>query len=103
MKSFVIVHPKLGIYLGNAMGLGFFSNLDCAGQDLACIFDTEDQAREHVSGWDDNNDPELYGYVGVDVAARWATIEELEAAGLKEFTQQMRTERLINLGVAGSA
>lgn len=47
----LIVHPTLGIYLGNAMGLGFWSHLDPCGQDAAVAFPDEDAAQAHTAAW----------------------------------------------------
>lgn len=49
----LLVSDELGIYLGNCMGLGFWSKLDAAGQDAAVTFPSEDVAREHMAGWDE--------------------------------------------------
>lgn len=104
MKNIVIVHPEMGIYLGTGFGLGFFSLLDCAGQEYAASFDNADQAREHIASWESNNDPTAYRFVEVECEEEfYATIEELEAAGLAEFTGPMRTERLRDMPVAGRA
>lgn len=46
--SVVITHPELGIYLGSAMGLGFWSKLDPVGQQAAVTFDSPEQAAAHV-------------------------------------------------------
>ena len=51
-KGFVLVHPENGIYLGNCMGLGFWSKLDPAGQECAVAFETPEKAREHAASWD---------------------------------------------------
>lgn len=99
----VIVHPEMGIYLGNCLGLGFFSMLDCAGQITAALIESEAEAREHVSTWSTKNDPDTYRYVEVTAVRQWATIEELEAAGLGEFTAPLRDERLRSLPAAGRA
>lgn len=48
MKRLVIVHPEMGIYLGNFMGLGFWSKLDPVGQPSAITFATESEAKEHM-------------------------------------------------------
>lgn len=103
MTKIVIVHPEMGIYLGNCLGLGFFSMLDCAGQDHAATFPTVGAARLHVIPWDENNDPDAYRYVEVDGSSEWASIEELEAAGLSEFTKVMRHNRLLDGAPAGRA
>ena len=99
----VLVHKEFGIYLGNAMGLGFFSLMDCAGQDHACVFDNADQAREHVASWEGEHDQGDYRTVPVNTAGRWATIEELSAAGLEDLTWMMKDERLRNMPAAGRA
>lgn len=38
MTRFVLFHPTDGIFLGNCMGLGFWSLLDPVGQDEAVTF-----------------------------------------------------------------
>lgn len=101
--KFVIVHPEMGVYLGNCMGLGFFSMLDCAGQDHAVTFPTVAAARLHVIPWESNNDPDAYRYVPVDTAGEWASIEDIEAAGLCEFVEPMKAERLLAMAPEGSA
>lgn len=35
MDRYLIVHPLDGVYLGDCLGLEFWSNLDSAGQDCA--------------------------------------------------------------------
>jgi hypothetical protein len=104
MTKVVIVHPSIGVYLGNCMGLGFFSMLDCAGQEHAVLLVNEVEARAHVASWDSHNNPDGYQYVEVTAADDdWVTIEELEAAGLIEFTKPMRDERLRNCEPMGRA
>jgi len=44
--------PKIGIYLGNCMGMGFWSLCDPAGQPSAVTFATESEAAVHVASWD---------------------------------------------------
>lgn len=81
----VIVHPEMGIYLGCALGLGFWSNLDAADQTMAATFENEAQAREHVASWGELNQPDDYDYVRVLVAEPGAaTIDEMLQAGLGE-------------------
>lgn len=99
--SVVIVHPEWGIYLGGFLGLGFFSEMDCAGQEEACVFPDEDEARNYVESWEENGDPGGYRYVEIATTKEWATIEELAAVGLN--VEPLRRERLANLNVAGSA
>lgn len=99
--KFAITHPEQGIYVGHGLGLAFWSLWEAAGQDCAVVFDTEDEAREHVSSWMDHNDPDDYGYAAVDVAADagHATVEELCAAGLGDLVGDL----LINVPTIGHA
>ena len=82
------------------MGLGFWSNLDTAGQTSAATFKSEEQAREHISGWDENNNPDDYGYAEVmNAHEHYATVEEMRAAGLSD----MLGEFLVNVPTFGHA
>ena len=80
--SIVIHHPELGVYLGNFLGLGFWSKLDPVGQDVACVFEDEDEARAHVLSWDEPVDGCLYTKVESD-HLQGASIEACAAAGLE--------------------
>lgn len=90
--SVVITHEKQGIYVGNALGFGFWSMLDTAGQTEVPTFENERQAREHVASWIDHNDPDDYRYVEVKAQAEMsATADELAAAGLEGMLGELRT------------
>lgn len=49
----VLYSEELGVYLGECMGLGFWSKLDPVGQAFAVTFESEDQAWAHTQTWDD--------------------------------------------------
>jgi predicted methyltransferase len=94
-QTVAIVHPEWGIYLGSCMGLGFFSALDCAGQDTAAIFPSEAEARSYVATWEENSNPDKLTYPAVKIAGdHWATIEELDAAGLSQWTVPLKSARM---------
>lgn len=78
----VVTHPKMGVYLGNCLGLGFWTLLDTVGQTSAVTFANVDDAREHISSWDENPDPDSYSFVPVDCQEDYATIADLAKAGL---------------------
>lgn len=42
--KFIIRDKEHGIFLGYFLGLGFFSELDCAGQEYAVVFDSRTDA-----------------------------------------------------------
>lgn len=82
--SYVIIHPLRGIYLGNCMGLGFWSMWDTVGQTHACTFATEHQAREHISSWILDNNPNDYKLKSVKtIREDYASVDELAESGLK--------------------
>jgi hypothetical protein len=92
-KRIVIICPEKGIYLGNCMGMGFFTLLDPVGQPVAVVFETQGQAAQHILGWDSANRPDDYRFVPVDTANdRFATIPELKAAGLGDLLGTMEAE-----------
>jgi hypothetical protein len=85
MKRLVIVSEEWGIYLGTAIGLGFWSLLDSVGQEAAVTFENKKEAIEYIRSWDENNDPAAFSFVEVECAAdMYATISELTKAGLPE-------------------
>lgn len=50
-RGFALVHATDGVFLGTAMGLAFWSNLDPVGQEAAVLFPSEQEAAEFVSTW----------------------------------------------------
>lgn len=50
-SGFALVHATDGVFLGTALGLTFWSNLDPVGQEVAVLFDSEQEAAEFVSSW----------------------------------------------------
>ncbi len=84
-KGFVIYHDTDGVYLGNALGLAFFSMLDPVGQSEAVAFDTRSAAAEHVASWQvpESSPKQNYRFIEVDVTNRGtATMESCVRAGL---------------------
>lgn len=59
---FVITHPQMGVYLGNCMGLGFWSKMDTVGQNAAVTFASVTSAEAHISSWDEGNNPRDYHF-----------------------------------------
>ncbi len=83
-RSIVITHPELGIYLGSAMGLGFWSELDSVGQIAAPTFENSEQAINYIEGWDQSDHIETYVFVEVGTRDQYyASIDELKSVGLE--------------------
>ncbi len=93
-SAFVLVHPEQGGYLGNCIGLGFWSKLDPAGQEFAVAFETPEKAREHAAGWDNNGEGhqqmlEELTCVEVEIdcpnGELYASVEACKKAGLEPW------------------
>jgi len=90
MSGYVIVHKDMGVYLGACLGLGFWTLLDPVGQPGAVVFDSVDQARDYISSWENNNDPNEFEYVKV----RNGDISSLKEAGLEVAMGSMEEDAL---------
>lgn len=81
MSQRVILHHKeMGIYLGSALGFGFWSKLDPCGQDAAWTFESVQQAEEAIASWDSPIENPMFTHVETD--GEFATIQQCAAAGL---------------------
>lgn len=103
MKKFVITHAEMGIYLGNYMGLGFWTLMDSADQPMAVVFDNKKDAYEHIRSWDERNNPYNYNLVSIEASGRYASIPALIDAGLKSLLGNMIADFLKYTDVDGSA
>ncbi len=91
MKTVVIISPELGVYMGNGLGLAFWSKLDFIDQDHAPVFDDEAQARKHIQSWENNHEPDSYLYYVIaptkeaDDGCKYVSIEAMTAHGLGQY------------------
>jgi len=83
---YVLYHKEMGVYLGGALGLGFWSLLDSVGQPAACTFPSEKEAVEYLDSWDENSNREGIIPWPVDTNNRFATIKEIVESGLPGWT-----------------
>ena len=51
MKRYLLIHPTFGVFLGHALGLGFWSKSDASGQTSACTFPSPEVAHQFASTW----------------------------------------------------
>lgn len=95
MSGVAIVHPEYGIFVGVGLGLAFWSNIDCVGQTQAPLIPDEAQARAFVDSWCNSPGADAFTYHPVTSAdPTFATIEELDAAGLVHLTAPMKSARM---------
>jgi hypothetical protein len=94
MKRILLINRKdgWGIYLGSAMGMGFWTLMDCVGQPSAVTFPSEISARDYVRTWKPAVDPDSFEYFRIDCAEEYASMDELESFGLKELMGDMRKQ-----------
>jgi hypothetical protein len=87
----IIFHDEMGVFVGQNMGLAFWSMLECAGQWNVAIFLNEKDARELIAEWKPAQDPDNYQYKEVKTKYRThATIAELLKAGVDErYTRRL--------------
>lgn len=88
---YVITHPDMGVYLGNALGMGFWTKLDSVDQQAAVTFPDIKAARDHVASWEGERDPDLYGYAPVVMKPGEDYVEAatLRMAGLGDLLGDM--------------
>jgi hypothetical protein len=82
--SYVVYSDEAGVYLGSALGLGFWSKWDCAGQDSAVVFNTI----EEIENWKTNCSGAQPGFRPVEVKAddgNYASMDACVAAGLPRW------------------
>jgi len=96
----VIVSETDGIFVGHALGLGFWSLLDSVGQQEVCTFENTFQARQFVRKW---GNPDAYTYRQVKTKGDFATVKELKAAGLGKYLGDIEDNALKYVDCAGSA
>lgn len=90
----VIVHPEWGIFVGVSFGLAFWSALDSVGQEQAPVM-PEDEAVKFVSRCCPVSELPLVTYHPVQIVGdHHATIEELDAAGLSQWTTPLKANRM---------
>lgn len=88
---YLIVSEKDGIYLGNCLGLGFWSKLDAAGQNAAVTFPSKNECIEHIKSWVGFNgelsDPENFDLVPIEgLEGIYATVEDCIKVGLEGWS-----------------
>ncbi|HDR9103577.1 TPA: hypothetical protein QDB04_000297 [Burkholderia vietnamiensis] len=81
----VIYDDANGVYLGSAMGLGFWSKLDPVGQPAAVTFSDEEEENAHMATWE-NGRPDGVRCVQVEAdQAGYASVAACMRAGLPEW------------------
>ena len=86
-QRYLIADPEMGIYVGNCMGLGFWTKSDPAGQDSAVTFPSSFEAEAHMATWDCGR-PGAAWIVPVTVSGKddnYASIDECVAAGFPRW------------------
>lgn len=82
----VIASDELGVYLGSALGLGFWSKLDDAGQYCAITFPDKETAKASIAKW--HHTPADLHYIPITAdLGDYASAHACERAGLHNWTK----------------
>ncbi len=99
-RQIVIYTRSNGVYLGSAIGLGFWSKLDPAGQDAAITFPNIREAKRIVRNWETRPPGIQYKQVRADITGidytMYASIEACFRAGLPGWDPLPGRDRTIN-------
>ncbi|WP_315920952.1 hypothetical protein [Mesorhizobium sp. SP-1A] len=100
-NSVVITHPEYGIFVGEGLGLAFWSKLDAVGQNSAAVFENETQARSFVADIAVPVAKQSFSYVQLETEDGYhASIPELQAAGLGDLLGHLGTgENVVGMKV----
>lgn len=90
--EFVIACKEYGVFLGQLLGLAFWSHLSCEGIDSACTFQSEEQAKQFIASWVDAHPEPRVVPVLVSKSGK-ATIEECVAAGLPSWRELLHVKK----------
>ncbi len=86
----VIYCQEKGVFVGNFLGLGFWSMLDPGGQAAAPTFPGEQAARDYVSTWPEDEEKAGLRFVPVvPDQGDYASIEACVGAGLPSWQQML--------------
>lgn len=78
-------NAEAGVYLGNCMGLGFWSKLDPVGQDVAVTFATPEALAAHVATWDSPMQGGVWPVAVEPSGGIYATIDDCFHVGLETW------------------
>ncbi|MEO0566545.1 MAG: hypothetical protein AAF066_02355 [Pseudomonadota bacterium] len=88
--SILLTREDFGIYLGSALGFGFWSLLDTAGQIEAVTFPDKSAAVAHIQNWDNPPDLSVFTFHDIDDAGRGAVHrDQLIACGFEHFWPEL--------------
>jgi len=93
----VIAHPSNGVYLGSALGLGFWSQLDPAGQDSAVTFESVEDAESYMATWDSGRPEGVYCVPIMPDKGNYASMAACVAAGLQSWGDALEVERQLDV------
>lgn len=82
-QAYLITHPERGIYLGSAMGMGFWSKCDPVGQPSAVTFPSREEANQYMASWDGGTPPGIELVAVTPDDGQYASIQACVDAGLE--------------------
>jgi hypothetical protein len=92
-----ITHPEYGIFVGHALGLCFWSQMDTAGQETVALFKDTDEAKDFVMLFGEDTGWKAYDFHEIETDEEfYATVDELRDAGLEDLLGDLAPARAFN-------
>lgn len=79
----VIVSPEDGIYIGNCLGMGFWTKLDPVGQPSVVTFASIKEAEDHMGTWECGRPENISFHEVAPDNGAYASIQACVNAGLE--------------------
>lgn len=96
-KGIAITHPEYGIFVGHAMGLCFWSQLDSADQERVALFKDTDEAKDFVMQFGEDTGLKGYDFHEIETIEEFcASVDELRDAGLEDLLGGLIKTRTLN-------
>lgn len=89
MIRYLLYSNDYGIYLGSFLGMGFWSNLDPAGQDKAITFESEKDIIDFMKTWESQVLNVKIIPIEISEDTWYATIEQCVAIGLPVWNPEI--------------
>ncbi len=96
-NGIAITHPEYGIFVGHAMGLCFWSQLDTVGQNHVALFKDTDEAKDFVMLFGEDTGWKGYDFHEIETIEEFcASVDELRDAGLEDLLGGLAPARALN-------
>jgi len=96
MIEYLLISEDDGVFIGEMLGLGFWSKLDSVGIGEAVTFPSEDSIEEYLATWAEYpKERDKLSFVPVEIANKGkATMEECIAVGIEAWKAECPNDEI---------